>query len=586
MKKIMNKAENVVMEMCNGIAMAHPELEFVRKYKVMKKKNINKNKVSVISGGGSGHEPAHAGFIGKGMLDAAVCGDVFASPSQIQIYQAIKATCSEKGTLLIIKNYSGDMMNFKNAAYLASEDGIKVDYIKVDDDIAVQDSLYTVGRRGVAGTVLVHKIAGAAAELGLSLEEVKKIAEKAVSNVRSLGFAFSSCTVPAKGTPTFEIAEDEMEFGVGIHGEPGIKREQIATADELAERIINSILKDMKIDGTNNEEVALLINGFGGTPLQELYLFNNSVTAELAKRNINICRTFVGNYMTSIDMQGASVSLMKLDGQLKELLSEKCDAPSFKVSGPVDAIEYAALQESDDAENEVAFEVETSEKFACINNEKVNLDNMIYIVDKMSEVIIKNEVPFCELDSHAGDGDFGMSVAKGFKQLKREWKQILLEEHKTIGEFLNACSLVIMEYCGGASGPIWGSAFRAAGKQVSEKTELTVSEFAEMIQAAVRGIQATGERSFGRGAVVGDKTLIDALVPCADAWIDCAKVNINFKEAFEIGAKAAVEGAKKTEEIVARMGRAGTVGDRSLGYPDAGAYGLGVIFTEISEAIK
>ncbi|MFL0166391.1 dihydroxyacetone kinase subunit DhaK [Candidatus Clostridium helianthi] len=586
MKKIMNKAENVVMEMCNGIAMAHPELEFVRKCKIMKKKNINKNKVSLISGGGSGHEPAHAGFIGKGMLDAAVCGDVFASPSQIQIYQAIKATCSEKGTLLIIKNYSGDMMNFKNAAYLASEDGIKVDYIKVDDDIAVQDSLYTVGRRGVAGTVLVHKIAGAAAELGLSLEEVKKIAEKAVSNVRSLGFAFSSCTVPAKGTPTFEIAEDEMEFGVGIHGEPGIKREQIGTADELAERIINSILKDMKIDGTNNEEVALLINGFGGTPLQELYLFNNSVTAELAKRNINICRTFVGNYMTSIDMQGASVSLMKLDGQLKELLSEKCDAPSFKVSGPVDAIEYTALQESDDAENEVTFEAETSEKFACINNEKINLDNMIYIIDKMSEVIIKNEVPFCELDSHAGDGDFGMSVAKGFKQLKREWKQILSEEHKTIGEFLNACSLVIMEYCGGASGPIWGSAFRAAGKQVSEKAELTVSEFAEMIQAAVRGIQATGERSFGRGAVVGDKTLIDALVPCADAWIDCAKVNINFKEAFEIGAKAAVEGAKKTEEIVARMGRAGTVGDRSLGYPDAGAYGLGVIFTEISEAIK
>lgn len=586
MKKIMNKAENVVMEMCNGIAMAHTELEFVRKYKVMKKKNINKNKVSLISGGGSGHEPAHAGFIGKGMLDAAVCGDVFASPSQIQIYQAIKATCSEKGTLLIIKNYSGDMMNFKNAAYLASEDGIKVDYIKVDDDIAVQDSLYTVGRRGVAGTVLVHKIAGAAAELGLSLEEVKKIAENAVSNVRSLGFAFSSCTVPAKGTPTFEIAEDEMEFGVGIHGEPGIKREQIATADELAERIINSILKDMKIDGTNNEEVALLINGFGGTPLQELYLFNNSVTAELAKRNINICRTFVGNYMTSIDMQGASVSLMKLDGQLKELLSEKCDAPSFKVSGPVDAIEYTALQESDDAENEVTFGAEASEKFACINNEKINLDNMIYIIDKMSEIIIKNEVPFCELDSHAGDGDFGMSVAKGFKQLKREWKQILSEEHKTIGEFLNACSLVIMEYCGGASGPIWGSAFRAAGKQVSEKTELTVSEFAEMIQAAVRGIQATGERSFGRGAVVGDKTLIDALVPCADAWIDCAKVNINFKEAFEIGAKAAVEGAKKTEEIVARMGRAGTVGDRSLGYPDAGAYGLGVIFTEISEAIK
>ena len=217
MKKIINKPETVVMEMCNGIAMAHPELEFLKKYKVIKKKNINKNKVSLISGGGSGHEPAHAGFVGKGMLDAAVCGDVFASPSQIQIYNAIKETASNKGTLLIIKNYSGDIMNFRNAAHLAIEDGLIVDYIKVDDDIAVEDSLYTVGRRGVAGTVLVHKIAGAAAELGMSLHEVKEVAQKAANNVRSLGFALTSCTVPAKGTPTFQLEEDEIEFGVGIH---------------------------------------------------------------------------------------------------------------------------------------------------------------------------------------------------------------------------------------------------------------------------------------------------------------------------------------------------------------------------------
>lgn len=586
MKKIINKPETVVMEMCNGIAIAHPELEFIRKYKIMKKKNINQEKVSLISGGGSGHEPAHAGFIGRGMLDAAVCGDVFASPSQIQVYQAIRATASKKGTLLIIKNYSGDMMNFKNAAYLASEDGIKVDYVKVDDDIAVKDSLYTVGRRGVAGTVLVHKIAGAAAESGLSLEEVKKVAEKAVSNVRSLGFAFSSCTVPAKGTPTFQIAEDEMEFGVGIHGEPGIKREKIATADELSERIVDSILEDIKIDDKNTEEVAVLINGFGGTPLQELYLFNNSVTAELVKKNIKISRIFVGNYMTSIDMQGASVSIMKLDEELKTLLSKESDTPAFKVSGPAGVGEYVSLEENKDIEKEVSFGIETDEKFSSINNEKINLNNIIYIVDKMSEVIIKNEIPFCELDSHAGDGDFGMSVAKGFKQLKREWKQILLEQYKNIGAFLNACSLVIMEHCGGASGPIWGSAFRAAGRQVGAKTELTISEFAEMMQAAVKGVQATGERSFGRGAVVGDKTLVDALVPCADAWTDCAKLNADFKEAFKLSAEAAVEGAKNTEKIVARMGRAGTVGDRSIGYPDAGAYGLGVIFTEISEVIK
>lgn len=585
MKKIINKAENVVMEMCNGIAMAHPELEFVKKYKVMKKKNIDKNKVSLISGGGSGHEPAHAGFIGNGMLDAAVCGDVFASPSQIQVYQAIKATASEKGTLLIIKNYSGDMMNFKNAAHLASEDGIKVDYVKVDDDIAVEDSLYTVGRRGVAGTVLVHKIAGAAAQRGMSLEEVKTVAQKAIDNVRSLGFGLTSCTVPAKGTPTFDIAEDEMEFGVGIHGEPGIKREKIATADELSKRIVEAIVNDMKLNTESNEEVALLINGFGSTPLQELYLLNNSVVSEIAKRNIKICRIFVGNYMTSIDMAGASVSIMKLDDELKELLNDKSDTPAFKVDGPVEEVKYTEL-ENNDKEEQVSYNVETDEKFAKINNEKLSLENMIYIVDKMSEVIIKNEVPFCELDSHAGDGDFGMSVAKGFKQLKREWKEILSTENLNIGKFLELCSMVIMEHCGGASGPIWGSAFRAAGKLVEDKMELNIVDFANMLQASVNGIQATGERSFGRGAVVGDKTLIDALVPCADSWSNSASQNDNFEVAFEKGAKEAVKGAKSTEDIVARMGRAGTVGDRSLGYPDAGAHGLGVIFTEISNSIN
>lgn len=584
MKKIINRPETVVIEMCNGIAMAHPELEFIQKYKIIKKKEIDTQKVSLISGGGSGHEPAHAGFVGKGMLDAAVCGDVFASPSQIQVYQAIKETASQKGTLLIIKNYSGDMMNFKNAAYLASEDGITVDYVKVDDDIAVQDSLYTVGRRGVAGTVLVHKVAGAAAQQGCTLEEVKKAAETAIANVKSIGFAFSSCTVPAKGTPTFDIGENEMEYGVGIHGEPGIQRETIVSADELAERMISALTEELKAN--ENNEVTLLVNGFGSTPLQELYLLNNAVAKVLSDRNIKIYRTFVGNYMTSIDMLGASVTLMKMNDELKQWIDAESDAPAMKVNGPVESIPYVNMKAQSEEGKEVDYGMATDEACAVIKENEITLDNMIYIVDKMSECIIKNEVPFCELDAHAGDGDFGMSVAKGFKQLKREWADIMADETNTIGEFLGACSMVIMEYCGGASGPIWGSAFRAAGKKTDGKTKLTVSEFADMMQAAVKGIQATGERSFGRGAVVGDKTLIDALVPCADAWMQCAKDNLTVKEAFHKAAEVAVAGAKATEDIVARMGRAGTVGDRSLGYPDAGAYALGVIFTEIAKALQ
>lgn len=583
MKKIINQPETLVMEMCNGMVMAHPELELLKKYKVIKKKEMNENKVTLISGGGSGHEPAHAGLVGKGMLDAAVCGDVFASPSQIQVYQAIKATASKKGTLLIIKNYSGDIMNFKNGAHLATEDGIQVEYVRVDDDIAVEDSLYTVGRRGVAGVVLVHKIAGAAAEEGMDLMQVKAVAEKAAANVRTIGLALTSCTVPASGSPTFKLDEDEMEYGVGIHGEPGRKREKIATADELALRMTNDLVKDLGLD--KDAEIAVLVNGFGGTPLQELYLLNNAVTRELSKRNIRINRTFVGNYMTSIDMAGISLTVMKLDDELKTLLSKECNTPAFKVDGPIESVEYVDIEEEVE-DKPVFFETETAEEHAIIKNEVITLNNMIYLVDKMSEVIIKNEVPFCELDTHAGDGDFGMSVAKGFKQLKREWRSILDQERLNIGTFLDACSMVIMEHCGGASGPIWGGAFRAAGKAVEGKMELTVGEFAEMLEASLKGIQSIGERSFGRGAEVGDKTLVDALVPCVNSWSESAATGTDFKTAFEKGAAAAVKGAEYTKEIVARMGRAGTVGERSLGYPDAGAYALGVIFTELSNSLK
>jgi len=585
MKKIINKPETLVIEMCKGIAAAHPELELNTKYKILKKKQLNHNKVSLISGGGSGHEPAHAGFIGKGMLDAAVCGDVFASPSQIQVYQAIKETESQKGTLLIIKNYSGDMMNFKNAAYLAGEDGLTVDYIKVDDDIAVQDSLYTVGRRGVAGTVFVHKAAGAAAEEGLSLEAVKRIAEKTAANVKTIGFALASCTVPAKGSPTFELQEDEMEYGVGIHGEPGIRREKTVTADELAERMTNALLAELTFEKEEEAEVAVLVNGFGATPLQELYLLNHSVIRQLARKGIRASRIFVGNYMTSIDMEGASLSFLKLDPEIKKYLTAAAETPAFKLTGAEADCRYEQIEE-EQQDGTASFIAETNPEHAEIRDETITLDNIIYLVDKMSEIIIANEVFFCELDSHAGDGDFGMSVAKGFRQLKREWQWLTGNETEFIGPFLEACSLIIMEYCGGASGPIWGSAFRSAGKKIGAAKEITKAEFADMLMAAAKGIQDTGERSFGRGAEVGDKTLMDALIPCVQVWEQNRNSERNIKQVFSDAAAAAVEGAVKTEQIAARMGRAGTVGERSIGYPDAGAHALGVIFTELADCIR
>ncbi len=606
MKKIMNTPETFVYDMCHGIAMAHPDLEFVEKFKIVKKKEINDEKVSLISGGGSGHEPAHAGFVGKGMLDAAVCGDVFASPSQVQVYNAIKKCATDKGVLLIIKNYSGDCMNFNNAMSDAIDDGIKVDAVYVNDDIAVKDSLYTVGRRGVAGTVLVHKCAGAAAEMGKELDEVKAVANKVIENVRSFGFAFTSCTVPAAGHPTFEIGDDEMEFGVGIHGEPGRFREKIdyskgTFSDDLAERIVKDLKEDLKLKA--DDEIVLLINGFGGSPLQELYILNYSTTKALEKLGVKIHRTIVGNYMTSIDMAGASITVLKVDEDLKKYVDYPVTTPALSWGAQMGAQAEAAIEAmnaiakalnitpaaapaakkakkaaAEEADANAVYEVEGTPAIG----ETINTAAFVKIVDEMANVIIKNEVPFCEADK-MGDGDFGMSIAKGFKQLKADWAT---RKKGDIGEFLVSCSEIIKEYCGGASGPIWGSAFKYAGKAMLGKKEIDLTDLAFLFTEANRGVYETGKKSFGKGAEIGDKTLVDALKPCAIALTDAAKAGKKLQEGIDLGAKAAHDGAEATKTHVATLGRAGTVGERSIGYPDAGAHGLDVIFNDLAVFIK
>jgi dihydroxyacetone kinase len=328
MKKLLNDIENVANEMCEGIVKAYPELKYDSKYRIIKRKYIENDKVSLISGGGSGHEPAHAGFVGKGMLTAAVCGDVFASPSTIQVYNAILQTKSAAGTIMIIKNYSGDVMNFEAAAEMAEEEEIDVRKVYVNDDIAVKDSLYTIGRRGVAGTIFVHKIAGAAAQQGKNIDDVERIANKVIKNVKSIGFAFTSCTVPAKTTPTFQIEENKIEFGVGIHGEPGIERGDLQTSKMLAYRMCDMLVKEMDLKG--KDRIALLVNGLGGTPLMELFIVNNDIHSYLNDKKINVDITYVGNYMTSLEMAGASITFLKLDEELKSLLDYSSDAPAFK----------------------------------------------------------------------------------------------------------------------------------------------------------------------------------------------------------------------------------------------------------------
>ena len=284
--------------------------------------------MALISGGGSGHEPAHGGYVGKGMLDAAVAGAVFTSPTPDQVEAAIREVATDAGVLLVIKNYTGDVMNFEMAAEMAEMDGIRCMNVVVNDDVAVQDSLYTTGRRGVAGTVFVHKIAGAKAEEGASLEEVHAVAEKVIANVRTMGTAITPCTVPAAGKPGFEIGEDEMEVGIGIHGEPGTHKEKLVPANDIVDHMLEKILADIDYEG---HEVAVMINGSGATPLMELYIINNRVSDVLARKGIKVYKTLVGNYMTSLEMAGFSVSLLRLDDELKALLDAPADTPALKV---------------------------------------------------------------------------------------------------------------------------------------------------------------------------------------------------------------------------------------------------------------
>ena len=328
MKKLINSVDNIVDEMLDGMTAAFPQyVKRLEGFNVLVRAKGPSDKVALVSGGGSGHEPSHGGFVGRGMLDGAVAGEVFTSPTPDQIYEAVKAVNGGKGVLLIIKNYTGDVMNFEMAEDMASDDGITVSHVIVADDVAVENSTWTTGRRGIAGTVFVHKIAGAAAEAGLTLSEVKSVAEKVISNVRSMGMAVNACTVPAAGKPGFELKDDEIEIGIGIHGEPGTHREKISDVNNITDKLIDKILAEGIY--SSGDEIALMINGMGGTPLMELFIANKHAHEVLDGKGIKIAKTYVGNYMTSLDMEGFSVTLLKLDDELKKFLNAPADTPAF-----------------------------------------------------------------------------------------------------------------------------------------------------------------------------------------------------------------------------------------------------------------
>ena len=487
MKKFINQIENVELEMLEGIAKAHPDhLKKLPDFNVLVRAEKKEGKVALISGGGSGHEPAHGGYVGKGMLDAAVAGAVFTSPTPDQVEGAIRAVATDAGVLLVIKNYTGDVMNFEMAAEMAEMDGIKCASVVTNDDVAVQDSLYTTGRRGVAGTIFVHKIAGAKAEQGASLEEVQAVAQKVIDNVRTMGAALAPCTVPAAGKPGFEIGEDEMEVGIGIHGEPGTHKEKITAANELVDHLLDKILADIDYAG---KEVAVLINGAGATPLMELYIINNRVADVLAAKGVKVYKTLVGNYMTSLEM-----------------------------------------------------------------------------IKEMSAIIQQNKDFLTELDMPIGDSDHGINLARGFQAVEAK---IPTMEGKDAAFILKTVGMTLVSTVGGASGPLYGTAFMKASTKVVGKMELGKDDLIAMLHEAVEGIKMRGK------STTGEQTMLDAMVPALEA----------LKETGDLKAAlaAAEEGVEKTKDMIATKGRASYLGERSLGHQDPGATSFTLLFSVIAK---
>jgi phosphoenolpyruvate---glycerone phosphotransferase subunit DhaK len=326
-KKFVNDPKQFVPEMLEGIALANPDtLSYVPEYNLIMRKDAPRDdKVSIVQGSGSGHEPAHVMIVGKGMLDAACPGDVFAAPPMDYVYETAKKLATPKGVLLLVNNYTGDRMAFDMGKEMAESEGVRTEILMINDDVAVKDSTYTIGRRGVAGNFFVIKAVGAASERGDELEEVVRIGKKVNDVTRTMGVALTACTPPAKGSPLFDLGADEMEVGVGIHGEPGRERRKLTGADEIADELLDAVVNDLPY--ASGDRVALMVNGLGGTPISELYILYRRAHKQLADRGITVGRSYVNEYCTSLDMAGASITLVKLDDEIEELLAAPAEVP-------------------------------------------------------------------------------------------------------------------------------------------------------------------------------------------------------------------------------------------------------------------
>ncbi|MDY7232480.1 dihydroxyacetone kinase subunit DhaL [Hyalangium rubrum] len=564
MKKLVNAPRAVVGEMLEGLVSLSPEQALLEGESVVVRSDIpaevHRREVAVISGGGSGHEPAHAGYVGPGMLHAAVAGDVFTSPSTDAVLAAIRAVAGPAGALLVVKNYTGDRLNFGLAAELARAEGIPTEVVVVADDVALRDTVEPARRRGIAGTVLVHKVAGAAAALGASLAEVAREAAATAAELGTMGVALGPCTVPAAGRPGFTLDPGEMELGLGIHGEQGVRRVPLQPADALVDTLLATILEDRRIGA--GDRVALLVNGLGGTPPMELAIVARRALAVLREREVLVERAWSGSFLTALEMPGCSLTLLKVDDARLRQLDAETSAPAWPRNGklaPVRRVSPRAPAQPAAVE---------------AHPEHPGMVRFKQAVLAVADAFEAAETRLTELDSAAGDGDLGISLARGAAALRALPESSWSSPHRALTAIGNALRRSI----GGSSGPFYATALLRAARHLADETPNAMA-WAEAFRVAVEAVAELG------GARPGDRTMLDALHPAADMFARALKSGQSPAQAWEASVLEAEKGAEATTRMKPRLGRASYLGERALGVPDAGAAAVVVWMKPLSQFI-
>lgn len=577
-KKLINAPENIIAEMIDGMVGAHPDMlrvEGKTGRAVVAVDGPRDGKVGIVIGGGSGHEPAFAGYVGRGLADAAAIGNVFASPSPSHIIEAARAVDGGVGIVMLYGNYTGDVLNFTMAAEELEQAGIPVRHVAVADDVASAPIDRRSERRGIAGDFFVFKIAGAAADLGEPLARVEAIAQAANDATRSMGVALSPCSLPQTGKPNFTIGDNEMEIGMGLHGEPGIRRQKLAAADEVTDELVDAILKELQVKA--GEPVAVLVNGLGATSQIELYVIFRRVKQRLDTLDIRIHASWVGEYATSLEMAGASVTLIKLDETLQALLDHPCRTPALVV-GAFEKTTNIPSRNSQTVKLAESATPSQEKPRALITEGDVTPAIFKTMMHTVGNQIIAEKNWLSELDGVIGDGDHGVTMEIGWKAVQLALKDA--QEDETIESICKRMAKAFLDAVGASSGPLYATAFLRAGTAVGNRLNLDGRGMAEWLTAACQGIRDRGR------AEPGDKTMIDAWVPAVEAAASTAAKGGSSLDVLVAARDGAEAGMKATAALESRRGRSAKLGERSVGHIDPGAASTFVTLRAMTAALE